>query len=318
MDTSSDEIISLATHKPTSLDNIRCLYCDTEITLANDTTEHVVAKKFVPKGTLARQWNLFAHACATCNTKKGYLENDISAITMQPSVSGQYAVSNELLSREAARKDSSRSRWTGERVCASYEEMAFEGRIAPGAKCIFHLKGLPVIDPDRAFELARFHLGAFFYFITYNRSARRGFFWPGAFCPLMICPRSDWGNNAKGAFMSAVYSWPLRMHAVVAKGFFKVIMRRHPDAECWSWALEWNKNYRLIGFFGDHEAASKIVRTFPPLQSMPLRTGSAPGVSLRMRREKSLAPGDDLMFEMDRPRDRSQQSEFARSGDDAS
>jgi hypothetical protein len=46
--------------------------------------------KFVPKGTLENQWNLILNACRNCNGRKADLENDISAITMQPDVLGKH------------------------------------------------------------------------------------------------------------------------------------------------------------------------------------------------------------------------------------
>src|SRR5437870_4164459 len=39
------------------LDNVTCPYCGTDVTVEREE-EHVIARRFVPKGTLAGLWNL--------------------------------------------------------------------------------------------------------------------------------------------------------------------------------------------------------------------------------------------------------------------
>jgi hypothetical protein len=63
-----------------------------------------VSKKLVPKGKLDRQWNLIVRACRDCNRRKSALEDDISAITMQPDTLGIHAVDDIVLIREAVRE----------------------------------------------------------------------------------------------------------------------------------------------------------------------------------------------------------------------
>jgi hypothetical protein len=62
------------------------------LTEESATDEHVIGRRFVPKNTMFGQWNVILRACRECNTAKSELENDISAITMQPDASGQFAV----------------------------------------------------------------------------------------------------------------------------------------------------------------------------------------------------------------------------------
>lgn len=140
--------------KPILLDNRTCVYCGTDLHAGNDTKEHVIARNFVPKGKFDGQWNLIVRACRDCNKIKAELEDDISAITMQPSVSGEYAVDDDVLRREADRKGTgSQSRWTRKAVAESYEETAIDGTFG-GATFTFGLEGLPVITSDRLGELA--------------------------------------------------------------------------------------------------------------------------------------------------------------------
>jgi hypothetical protein len=86
----------------------------------------------------------------------------------------------KVLAREAERKgDGSRSRWTGRSVTESYEKMTIEVPFARGAKFTFNMTGLPKIGEERMFELALLQVRAFFYWITYDRTSRRGGFWIG-------------------------------------------------------------------------------------------------------------------------------------------
>lgn len=71
--------------------SLYCAYCGAAFSRPSDgEAEHVIGRRFVPKGTLAAQWNLIVRACGPCNDHKADLENDISAITMQPDAWGRY------------------------------------------------------------------------------------------------------------------------------------------------------------------------------------------------------------------------------------
>ncbi len=59
--------------------------------------------------------------------------------------------------------------------------------------------------------------------------------------------------------MQAVVEWPPILQLVTAKGFFKFIIRGRPNATCCSWALEWNKNHRIVGFWGEEKEVKKIL-----------------------------------------------------------
>ncbi len=94
--------------------------------------------------------------------------------------------------------------------------------------------------------------------------------------------------------MSAVGEWEPRMLAVGADTFFKIVIRKHPTADCWSWALEWNRQYRIVGFCGDRAAAEQIARRFPQLDAQTIVQG--PREYIRYRLETPLADADDLLF----------------------
>jgi hypothetical protein len=75
---------------PIRLNNVRCPYCGTDVS-TNRTAEHVIGRRFVPKGMLNGEWNLILWACEVCNGRTSDLEDDISAITMQRDVFGRHA-----------------------------------------------------------------------------------------------------------------------------------------------------------------------------------------------------------------------------------
>lgn len=82
-----------------------------------------------------------------------------------------------------------------------------------------------------------------------------------------------------------------------ADGFYEVAIRKHPTADCWSWALEWNHNLRIVGFFGDMEAARQIVSTFSPIETQALPCEG--GHSLQVRMEVPLPEHEDVLFYSD-------------------
>jgi hypothetical protein len=283
------------THLPIRLDNETCVYCGAVLDDISRSKEHVIARNFVPKGKLNQQWNLIVLACKTCNGLKADLENDISAISMQPSVFGAFAESDQTLESEARRKAANAiSRRTGKPIKDSAEHLVIKWVLAPGIEFTFDMHGPPQADSERIFALARMQVMAFFYFITFNPATKRGQCWRGVFYPVMEVMRGDWGNPVLRDFMKAVVEWEPRVLAVGADTFFKIVIRKHPSADCWSWALEWNRQYRIIGFCGNQLAAEAVVRTFTQLETHTVAQG--PNEFVRYRLDVPLADDDDLLF----------------------
>ena len=285
---------------PIILDNETCVYCGMPLYPGSHTKEHVIGRCFVPKGKLNGQWNLIVRAHKSCNEKKADLENDISAISMQADAWGLYASPDEILVKEAKRKgENCISRLTRKPVKESLANLKIKVPFAPGVEFSFDLISPPQILSDRMFDLARLQIMAFFYFVTYNKETRRGGFWLGSFFPILESPPTDWGNPLHRAFMDAVVTWEPRFFGISADEFFKVIIRRHPKPEaiCWSWALEWNRKYRVIGFFGEQEPAEAIASNFPPLDFVTIAQG--PKQHLSGRIETRLDEEKDNLFEWD-------------------
>ncbi len=273
------------------LDNDTCVYCGIELSQVASTKEHVIARNFVPRGKLEGCWNLIVKACTSCNLRKSDLEDDISAISMLPDVYGEYGHDDESAAVEAARKaQRSYSRYTKKAVKDSHEKQTFVMPFGQEATFSFKFIGPPHIETSRLFSLAHFQLVGFFYWITFDKRSRRGRFWPGGFYPLVPALRTDWGNPVHRAFMDVVAQWEPRLIGTTADGFYKVAVRRNPDSDCWSWALEWNKNLRLVGFFGDKGIARNIASKFPKLEFRTVAEG------IRVRTEIPLIETVDRLF----------------------
>ncbi len=290
------ELIELPFNRVQLLKNSACAYCGVEFSKAVPfDKEHAIGRRFVPKGTLAGQWNLLLQSCQPCNSRKALLENDISAIAMQPDSAGRFVNDDPLLREEARRKAKNAiSRKTGKPVAAG--EAPFEVVDQFGSMdFIFSMVSPPQVEENRLFELARFQIGAFFYWSTFDRSRQRGGLLPGVFAPLTAVRKADWGNPRLIWFDQFTKDWTYRVHAIGAGGYFKVVTKRKSDTEdIWSWALEWNQNFRLVGFFGDEGLLGDVSRQIPALEMIALQ--NTPTGRLRMRFEVPLAEADDTLF----------------------
>jgi len=283
------------------LDNRTCLYCGIVESEENPfTVEHVVGRRFVPKGSLDKSWALIANACAPCNKKKSDLEDDISAITLQPNLGERHA--DPLLEAEAARKaKGSFSRRTKKIVGKSHEEGSVEGKMMPGLHVKAGFISPPQLIEKRVHELAQMHLQGFFYLMSYNKAERRGGFLPGTVGFVANANRPDWGNPLLRGFAEKTVAWPQQLDCICASGFFKIAMRRETEVSpVWSFAIEWNTAHRIVGFFGDLDQAQIHVDTLPELQWKRWDATS------RYRLEIPIEPENDMLFSNRLPNEESQ------------
>jgi hypothetical protein len=257
--------------------------------------EHVIGRNFVPKGSLAARWNVVGYACKRCNGEKGRLENDLSAITLRPDIWGRFEPQERMI-EEARRKESARSQKTGKSVRNSAEEMTITGQIMPGVTITGNFVSGPQLDDERACRLAWFHISAFFYFITFDKKERKGSVLPWTYAPVAVVARGDWGNDQMLGFQELIADWPHAVHAVSANVYFKAIIRRASEKipPLWAWGLEWNRNYRLIGFFGDRNAVKAAISRLPVLRNDVVEQTSE--VTTTIRVEVPLRPEEDRLF----------------------
>ena len=109
------------------------------------------------------------------------------------------------------------------------------------------------------------------------------------------CHHADWGNPHMLAIMERAYEIPCYANIVTPNGFFKVILRRSKGENGdWFWALEWNKNYRLVGAIAQPDSTPDIFSNLPELIWKEL--GLQDGARTRMREEIPLKNEDDLLF----------------------
>ncbi len=275
------------------LKNTTCPYCG--IVLEKGTKEHVIGRRFVPRGSLENEWNLILNACSSCNSKKADLEDEISAITMNFHLAGLHGMNDESVKCEALRKvQGSRSRITGESVAQSMAQIEFELLLAPGFKGAGNFHAPAQLVDARVFELARLQIAAFFYGLTYDSVKRQGYFFKGGFFPIHGTIRSDWGNVTHRVFAEQIKDWDYRLVVATAKGYFRALIRRHPSAELWAWALDWNESYRVLGYFGDFESAKAAAITLPMVQ---MQTAFETSESwLRFHKETPIDENDDILF----------------------
>jgi hypothetical protein len=291
----SKQFRELPANRAVILENVTCPYCAEVLNASTNTKEHIIGRRFVPKGSLDRSWNLIVCACRECNSEKSILENDISAITqVGKHWFGRNGSEEEELGEAQRKARRSTSKKTGKPVLNSQEEITIKVPFGPGALFTFNMVAPPQIDQERIFHLARMQMMAFFYFITYDHETKRGRFWPEGFYLVSVAHHGDWGNSLQRAFMSSVVSWEPCWIGNAAKGYFKSIIRRHPSANCWSWALEWNNNYRVIGFFGNKGAAQALVDGYqkPNVSTSQGKDGTAIG----FRNDVPLGEDEDCLF----------------------
>lgn len=278
------------------LENETCPYCRRDLLGLSSDVEHVIGRRFVPRGTLDRSWNLLLHACRACNGYKSDLENDISAITMQGDALGRLKRTSPELLSEARRKQRSISRRTRKPVGVSRENINIATTIAPNMTASFKVVSPPQIDLKRIFELASFQVAGLFYYLTYDEQTSRTRFWIDGFQPVFSSLWTNWGNAIDVAFMASVADWPTRLNVTAARGYFRASVRRHPDlnASCWSWALEWNASLRAIGFIGDPTRIERITATYPRLT--PSFVGHSEGNPVFALQDVPLADDADSLF----------------------
>lgn len=278
------------------LRNIRCAYCGNALKPEDRTRDHVIGRKFVPKGKLNAQWNLIVNACRNCNNIKSNLEDDIAAITLMPDPSGKFTHDDVGVVKDAQRRGlKSISRRTRKPVNDSFENFKLEGNLGPDVGVKINFVAPPQIDEMRAFELARLHLTALFFMQTYNSETFEGGWWLHGFHPIRMLRCEDWGNPIIRSFMASIREWDCRLIVITACGFFKAMTRRHPSADCWAWAVEWNQSHRLFGFFGEREPAQQIVNGFSTAHIHTIF--EYPDHSSRFSKETRLSDADDTLFD---------------------
>lgn len=289
-------MILLPTDRTIMIANTLCPYCGGELRARDRTRDHVLARKFVPQGTLVNSANIGLWACSICNGLKSQLEDDISAITMLPDTNGRFARNDERLRRSSARKArGSVSAATRKRVEHSHPRMNLNLPIQ-NASLNVGFTGHPEIDDERAAQLAWMQLQGFWFFQGFDRSLGWGARLTAADFHLVgLVSRADWGNPQIRAFESEMKSLDPQLHAVLAEGYFRATVRRYPGEQTLAWAVEWNEAFRCFGYWGPIRACEEKAESLPALEMTFLAGDTTNGIAFRI--ETALAEEDDTLFD---------------------
>ena len=287
-----DPVESRCLRRERPLQNLTCVYCLREFCPdLRPTKEHVIGRLFVPKNLIKSDgWNLILNACFDCNNQKSQLESEVSAITLQPEIA--LSLDESLVEQSHRKAAKAKSTRPGEVVAKSVERVNLKASFGAGATMSLGMVAAPQLDGKVIERLSEAHIRAFFYRVTYDQGSRRGSGLPGGRIAWMHWARcADWGNVTLLSFSQLTLPWHTRARGIGAEGYFKMAIKRQPEAlPVWSFALEWNKAVRVIGFFGDHEMALQYAESLEVPSSRPLAQG------WQVREEVVLPEEEDVLF----------------------
>lgn len=293
-------------------DNILCPYCGRNLqspgSIQSDA-EHVIGRRFIPRGYLDGEWNLILNSCEECNRYKARLEDGLSPISAL-SVVDDLEHPAEVV-QDIERKLGNRNPETGavrgathpetsRPVADSFVSQTVHGSFGPMSMS-FTFTGPPQALGSEA-ELARFHIQGFYFLIANMDSASQTesrastenclYLQRGYVHPLFVLRRSDWGNEAATELAARTAGWETCLKLTTARGYFKATKRRDPtrDKSPVFWALEWNRNIRVLGLIREPDNPDVIEQGLPKLQYVEL------GEALRSRQEVPLSENEDTLF----------------------
>lgn len=276
--------------------NQHCLYCGSFVGQGSpvpSNREHLVARSFVPDGTLdSRAPDFIFRACVECNTRKADAERHVSTVTLYTSQGRSDPAIDELAVHKAAEDFHPNTR--GGRVRDAILTKTIENKIGE-VTFSFGLVGPPQLDQDRALFLAFTQIQALFALVASSNPME-----PDGTTLLPsdqwhyfgIFPARDWGNPQLVELANRVQHWPAVAQFETANSYFKAVVRPNPsNSDEWFWALEWNRSVRVLGAIYSGDVPPSIFDSLPNLD------WKAPGPNRRIREEIALAAGQpDLLF----------------------
>lgn len=270
--------------------NACCIYCGTFLQRPNppeSDKEHLIARNFVPTGTMDGQpFNFLFRACRPCNARKASAERHVSSITLFNSPG---RIDNTRVNEVAIRKGKGdfHPKKKGVLIQDAHEHTSLTTAIGP-MSLKFRMIAPPQLDNDQVGEVAFSHIQGLFALICskdyldplkMRLLPQDQFTWYGSYT------HNDWGNPQVIEIANRVRDWDCLANIESAQGYFKAIMRC--SNEGWFWALEWNRQLRLLGSIG--RARMKLFEGLPSEGWIPTPTG-------RMRQNVPLDTKDDCLF----------------------
>lgn len=242
---------TISWHAP-SLDgsNACCIYCGTFLRGINPPAsdkEHLIARNFVPIGMMGGQpFNFIFRSCRPCNARKAAAERHVSSITLFNSPT---RLENKDVNDVAIRKGQGdfHPKKRGVKIENAQEHLSLVRLFGP-LSMTFGLVGPPQLDMRQVGEVALSHIQGLFALICTEdyRDAVKMRLLPQEQVIWFDCyTHEDWGNPKAIEIAKRVHDWDCLANIETAQGYFKAILRR--SAQGWFWALEWNRQLRLVG-----------------------------------------------------------------------
>ena len=283
-------------HKNKAKSNQWCIYCGNFLGEGSDresNKEHLIAREFVPKGTMGdKAFNLIFRACTECNSKKANVERHISSTTM---INSRACAENEEIQKIA--KNKAEKDFHPDNPGKSVIESIGENKINLGNIMQFGFISPPQVNQNYIKELSFRHIQGLFSLVTTKNPLvceqtrllpPNQFFFFGAY------NEQDWGNPQILEVIDRTEKWMCHCNLETADGFFKATLKSSKE-DGWFWALEWNKYLRIIGGIFNSGKLQNLFSGLPDPGWKDL--GMSGNVRTRCREETPLTAEDKLFTE---------------------
>jgi hypothetical protein len=230
--------------------NACCIYCGSSLRGPNppdSDKEHLIGRNFVPTGTMNGQpFNFIFRACRSCNARKAAAERHVSSVTIFNSLG---RLEDTRVNEAALRKGSGdfHPKKKGVLIQDAHEDIFISSSF--GTMSIkFGMVGPPQLDKNQVGEVAFSHIQGLFTLICtddYRDPLKMHLLPQDQFIWYDCYTHNDWGNPQAIEIADRVRDWECLANIVSAEGYFKATMRRSDEG--WFWALEWNRQLRLLG-----------------------------------------------------------------------
>ncbi|MES2298677.1 MAG: hypothetical protein V4582_16655 [Pseudomonadota bacterium] len=231
-------------------------------------------------------FNFIFRTCRPCNARKAAAERHVSSVTLFNSPGRlEDAHVNEVALRKA-RGDYHPNR-KGILVQDGHENLSIRGSF--GQMSInFDMVAPPQLNRNMVGEIAFSHIQGLFTLISTEdfRDASKMRLLPQEQFIWYDCyTHGDWGNPHAVEIADRVRDWECLANIVSAKGYFRATLRCSDEG--WFWALEWNRQLRLVG--GISTSRMKVFEGLPNEGWLATPHG-------RMRKQVPHEPESDQLF----------------------
>ncbi len=269
--------------------NACCVYCGIFLRGTNpleSDKEHLIARNFVPKGTMNGAFNFLFRVCRACNARKAFAERHVSSVTLFSSPGRLEDTKVDEIAIRKGKGDFHPNKH-GVLIEDAHEHMSLT-TLFGSTSIKFGIACPPQLNIDMAKEVAFRHIQGLFALICTEDYLdppkmcllpQNQFIWFGSYT------HNDWGNPQAVEIANRVCDWDCLASIESAQGYFKAIIRCGDEG--WFWALEWNRQLRLLG--GINKARMNLFEGLPSEGWASIPQG-------RIRRNVPLDTKDDHLF----------------------